>query len=88
MIERIEALCRRLDDENLWGLDSDDAALEHARQLLPLMLEVAKAGDRAYDKSTREENGYLVSKREMRILMQALDELESYCAEHLPEVPR
>lgn len=86
MISRIEALIER-ENEYAHGRSYNEHCVlfdQHARQLLPLMLEVVKAGDRAYEKSTREENGYVVSKREMLILIRTLDELEGYCLKHLP----
>ena len=59
----------------------DDALfIAQARQLLPLMLEVVKAGE-AFRRGTED----LTRSGRLNPLRFSLEKLDAYCAEHLPE---
>jgi hypothetical protein len=98
MIERIEALCEAA-TPGIWlernfypDFTAPDAQfIAHARQLLPLMLEVVEAQDaylRAHNLALRnsDEPGVWVNATEATgELERRRQSLEAYCAEHLPE---
>jgi len=68
------------------NIDETDAAfIAHARQLLPLMLEVVKASRAEYDEQLAECDRKDCEWLSNRLWGKSFTALDNYCAEHLPE---
>jgi hypothetical protein len=75
MIERIEALIEKATYDEI----GETIFASHARQLLPLMLEVVKAADELRCNCFAESPL-------LQFVDGTIEALDAYCAEHLPEV--
>jgi hypothetical protein len=65
--------------------EDDRAFIAHARQLLPLMLDVVKASRAEYDEQLAECDRKDCEWLPNRLWGKSFTALDNYCAEHLPE---